>query len=404
MEKQIDIKIAYKGTYKRFIFPSTYKEFLQIIYSSFFQSNYQNVSTTYVDEEGDLITISSEFDFENCREYLKNSKMSLLKVNVESLDSETAIKEELSKNDSKPKEDEIKEEKKEENKEMKKEKKKEENNENKKEENIEKITSEEENIHKMIEKGCENIKDFVTNNNGFNNIYHSLKDDFRFLKSQFINLLNTEKSDLPSKINCNTDRNKKIESVEKYKKNLENKLDKKFTRLKEVIVNKMVTKYEQSLNSNSDINQSAVQIHRNVTCDGCKLYPLTGIRYKCTVCPNYDLCEKCEGTIEHNHIFLKIKKPSEYQNNRGYHGQNSNKWNNGCDFFRKMRHMFKGCPDTSSRIQTSNKELFNQEDGYDFLVNEIKKTYELELDDNIILDALKKANGDIEKAMNILLE
>ena len=103
MEKQIDIKIAYKGTYKRFIFPSTYKEFLQIIYSSFFQSNYQNVSTTYVDEEGDLITISSEFDFENCREYLKNSKMSLLKVNVESLDSETAIKEELSKNDSKPK-------------------------------------------------------------------------------------------------------------------------------------------------------------------------------------------------------------------------------------------------------------------------------------------------------------
>ena len=252
MEKQIDIKIAYKGTYKRFIFPSTYKEFLQIIYSSFFQSNYQNVSTTYVDEEGDLITISSEFDFENCREYLKNSKMSLLKVNVESLDSETAIKEELSKNDSKPKEDEIKEEKKEENKEMKKEKKNEENNENKKEENIEKITSEEENIHKMIEKGCENIKDFVTNNNGFNNIYHSLKDDFRFLKSQFINLLNTEKSDLPSKINCNTDRNKKIESVEKYKKNLENKLDKKFTRLKEVIVNKMVTKYKQSLNSNSE--------------------------------------------------------------------------------------------------------------------------------------------------------
>lgn len=27
------------------------------------------------------------------------------------------------------------------------------------------------------------------------------------------------------------------------------------------------------------------------------------------MCPDFDYCEKCECTIEHNHPFLKIKKP-----------------------------------------------------------------------------------------------
>jgi len=32
-----------------------------------------------------------------------------------------------------------------------------------------------------------------------------------------------------------------------------------------------------------------------------------GIRYKCSVCPDYDLCETCEATSDHPHPFLKIK-------------------------------------------------------------------------------------------------
>jgi len=50
------------------------------------------------------------------------------------------------------------------------------------------------------------------------------------------------------------------------------------------------------------------QIHSHVTCDGCEKCPISGIRYKCSVCPDYDLCSDCEATGKHDasHPMLKI--------------------------------------------------------------------------------------------------
>lgn len=47
-------------------------------------------------------------------------------------------------------------------------------------------------------------------------------------------------------------------------------------------------------------------IHLNVNCDGCGKGPIQGVRYKCTVCKNFDYCETCEATKDHPHAFLKI--------------------------------------------------------------------------------------------------
>jgi hypothetical protein len=56
--------------------------------------------------------------------------------------------------------------------------------------------------------------------------------------------------------------------------------------------------------------------HRSVTCDGCRKHPITGIRYKCYVCPDFDFCEDCEATKEHPHAFIKIKDSESFYSNR----------------------------------------------------------------------------------------
>jgi len=58
---------------------------------------------------------------------------------------------------------------------------------------------------------------------------------------------------------------------------------------------------------------SEAPIHYGVVCDSCS-NTIVGIRYKCSDCPDFDLCEACEKKLPgvHNptHVFLKIVKPS----------------------------------------------------------------------------------------------
>jgi len=46
-------------------------------------------------------------------------------------------------------------------------------------------------------------------------------------------------------------------------------------------------------------------------CDGCEVHPIKGIRYKCSVCKDFDFCSTCEERMSHPHAFLKIRNPSE---------------------------------------------------------------------------------------------
>jgi len=41
-------------------------------------------------------------------------------------------------------------------------------------------------------------------------------------------------------------------------------------------------------------------VHDGVTCDGCQVSPIVGIRYKCFVCRDFDLCAACEATKTHD--------------------------------------------------------------------------------------------------------
>ena len=67
--------------------------------------------------------------------------------------------------------------------------------------------------------------------------------------------------------------------------------------------------FENNQNNFFDSNSKKKDIHLGVICDGCGMNPIQGIRYKCSVCNNFDYCEKCEETIPHDHAFIKLAHP-----------------------------------------------------------------------------------------------
>ena len=51
--------------------------------------------------------------------------------------------------------------------------------------------------------------------------------------------------------------------------------------------------------------------HTGVSCDGCGVNPIRGVRYKCSVLKDFDYCSTCEESLDHEYSFLKIRKPDE---------------------------------------------------------------------------------------------
>ena len=54
-------------------------------------------------------------------------------------------------------------------------------------------------------------------------------------------------------------------------------------------------------------------VHSHVTCDGCGMSPIVGIRYKCGVRHDFDLCEACERNpeVSLNYPMIKIRDPAQ---------------------------------------------------------------------------------------------
>jgi hypothetical protein len=55
-------------------------------------------------------------------------------------------------------------------------------------------------------------------------------------------------------------------------------------------------------------------IHSRIICDICDMNPIVGIRYKCIVCDNYDLCSDCKrnpaGKHDEEHEMISIDDPN----------------------------------------------------------------------------------------------
>lgn len=68
---------------------------------------------------------------------------------------------------------------------------------------------------------------------------------------------------------------------------------------------------QKDTTDDEQINSAGPVIHEKVECDGCGVAPIQGVRYKCSVCKNFDFCATCEERRGHEHAFLKIMKPDQ---------------------------------------------------------------------------------------------
>jgi hypothetical protein len=79
-----------------------------------------------------------------------------------------------------------------------------------------------------------------------------------------------------------------------------------------------ILKEIKMLNEKNSISKQEKNIHIGVSCNGCGKTTITGIRYKCLFCNDFDFCEDCESQskIQHdpNHSFIKIKDTNTFNN------------------------------------------------------------------------------------------
>ena len=99
---------------------------------------------------------------------------------------------------------------------------------------------------------------------------------------------------------------------EKKAKKAENELKRKKL-MKKVMKGKVISKAKVQV-VEKEVKKPEVEIqekpvHANITCDSCNLGPISGIRYKCTICHDFDLCEACETIQNHVHPMVKIRVP-----------------------------------------------------------------------------------------------
>ena len=111
---------------------------------------------------------------------------------------------------------------------------------------------------------------------------------------------------------------------EEVENNIENNeiiniINNKFEEFKEDLINEskiqatqivMESKLKIEGNNNNDIETPfSVEKHSGTVCNGCGLFNIQGVRYKCIQCGDFDFCEQCyeEKKYIHGHPFYKLR-------------------------------------------------------------------------------------------------
>jgi hypothetical protein len=129
--------------------------------------------------------------------------------------------------------------------------------------------------------------------------------------------------------------------------------------------------------SNSSISKRE-EVHHGIKCSNCFVFPIIGIRYKCNVCNNYDLCTTCEEKLAEIHIHPMTKlRVSVHNANPKIQPNNF--------IFEEL------CGKNRKKINKFRPQL-----------NQIRSNYIVKQSDIEILMALYEKNGNIDEALELI--
>jgi hypothetical protein len=259
-----------------------------------------------------------------------------------------------------------------------------------------------------------NLEMNATNNKNINEVLLNKNNEIMKLNEQ-INVKNKELKEKEDKIKeINEQNQKKISDLEKSLEENRNQIfkEKQNSESAKKEVEKNISQIKDSLkdgNIKIDMNEAFKElydfidnyinglskslVHNGIKCEKCFDEPIKGYRYKCTICNDYNLCEKCEEknliSEEHPHYFIKIR--NEYKegdeitdNIPDIINDNPNNNDNNINIIN----------DNENDINDSNKDReFKKEYSYDCL-NQTKLTnYIYEGTDEAKIEIILKNNG-----------
>ena len=68
----------------------------------------------------------------------------------------------------------------------------------------------------------------------------------------------------------------------------------------------------KSLNTTSNTvrveEDTCKTVHAGITCDGCGINPIVGVRFHSLAKQNFDLCSKCEKTVHCEHPMIRLRE------------------------------------------------------------------------------------------------
>lgn len=367
--------IQFYNEIKKVILPQTY-EGLQEKLSTMLQINLDLIPLliiSYKDEDNDTVIVSSPDDYLILLEQIKNKQVKI--INVEKDEKANINIDNCSKSLIKFKE------------------KKDEAN------NLNIVSNQQFEINKQENKNEQN-------NIMINNIENNINNhQFNIMKKE-LEINNNIYNNIDNDLNYSNSEDDISSPYDQKNKNLENNNN----NIK--IINQINNINNIGNNINANVNLNQTHLVFNLTCGLCSQYPIINVLYYCPTCSLY-ICPECEKKpdINHRHSILKVQTQQQYADlnekiNNPKDGNNSGNNVNQSN----LEKITNNIKDSVIKFFVGNNEENNQPQQQNLpqqmsLIQIARAQYGLQgISDNVLEEAIRKTNGDIEKAIPLLFK